>query len=97
MTRLLVERKESELHRAGHSEGHPKWEVGQDWWEKAWAPDAVEHVTIGEYPDVEIGSQDIVKTTDLLISKESVWHPYFGGINQCQIFDLIWSKYGIYI
>ena len=41
------------------------------------APDAVEHVTIGEYPDVEIGSQDIVKTTDLLISKESVWHPDF--------------------
>lgn len=54
-----------------------------------WSPDAVEHVTIGKYPDVEIRSQDIVKTTDLLISKESVWHPDFCGIDQCQILDLI--------
>ena len=45
-----------------------------------------------EYPDVEIGSQDIVKTTDLLISKESVWHPDFCGIDQCQILDLIWGR-----
>ena len=43
----------------------------------AWLPDAKEHVTIGKYPNVEIRSQDIVKTTDLLISKESVWHPDF--------------------
>ena len=41
------------------------------------SPDAVEHVTVREYPDVEIGSQNIVKISDLLISKESVWHPDF--------------------
>ena len=54
-----------------------------------WSPDTVEYVTLGKYPDVEIRSQDIVKTANLLISKESVRHPDFRGIDQRQILDLI--------
>ena len=53
------------------------------------SPDAVQHVSIWEDSNVQIGSQNVVKTSNLLISKESVGHPDFGRIDQCQVFDVI--------
>jgi hypothetical protein len=33
-------------------------------------PDAVEDVSVGKYPDVEIGLQDVVESTDFLVSNQ---------------------------
>ena len=44
-------------------------------------PYAVEDVSVWEYPNVDVGHQDVVKPTLLLVSEECVWHPNFLGVS----------------
>ena len=73
VTGLFIKRKESKIHGA---------EAGER------DSDAVEYVTVREDSDVEIGREYVVEGSNFLISEESVWHPNFAGIRQCQVFDL---------
>ena len=57
---MLIKREEGKVHGA---------EAGQR------DADAVEDITIGMDPDVEVGGQDVVEIADLLIPEESVRHP----------------------
>lgn len=68
---------------------HRQTHGGSDYKSTDCSPDAVQHVSIWEDSNVQIGSQNVVKTSNLLISKESVGHPDFGRIDQCQVFDVI--------
>ena len=52
-------------------------------------PDAVENVPVREDPDVEVWRQDLVKSRNLLISKESVGHPDLPSIGESQVADLV--------
>ena len=49
------------------------------------SPDAVEDVSVGEDPDVQVRREDVVELADLLISKKGVRHPHFACISQSQI------------
>ena len=69
---LFIQRKESQVHGAEACEGDA---------------DAVEDITIREDADIEVGCQNVVKCSNLLIPKESVRHPNFTGISHGQIFD----------
>ena len=57
---MLIKREEGEIHGA---------EAGQR------DADAVEDVSIGMNPDVEVGRQDVVEIAKLLVPEESVRHP----------------------
>ena len=48
-------------------------------------PDAVENITIRIDPDIQVGSEDVVKGSNFLISEEGIRHPHFAGICQCEI------------
>ena len=50
--------------------------------------DAVEHIAIGEDPHIEVGLDDVVELSLLLISEEAVWHPNFGAVCHGEILDL---------
>ena len=52
-------------------------------------PDTVQHVAIGMDPHVEIGSENIMKLSYLLIPEEGVWLPDLPHIRQCEVFYLI--------
>ncbi len=45
-------------------------------------PDAVEHVAIGEDPDVDVVDEDGVELTGFLVPEEGVRHPNFARISQ---------------
>lgn len=45
------------------------------------SPDAVQDVSIRKYPDVEIRSQNLMKSRDFLVSKECIWHPDFARVS----------------
>ncbi len=55
-------------------------------------PDAVEDVSVGEDPDVEIGLEDVVEATNLLIPEKRVGHPHLGGVCHRQVSNLIWKN-----
>ena len=58
----------------------------------AWSsPDTVENITIGKDSHVEIGGENGVKPTDLLVPEESVRHPDLAGVGHRQILDLPWN------
>ena len=54
-------------------------------------PDAVENITVRIDPDVEVGGEDVVEGTDLLVPEESVGHPDLAGVGHRQILDLPWN------
>lgn len=51
------------------------------------SPDAVEDITIRIHPDVEVGGQDVVECSNLLVPEECIWHPHFAGVREGQVFD----------
>ena len=55
-------------------------------------PDAVENISIGEHSDVQVWSQNCVKSSNFLISKKSVRHPHFACICEGQVTDALWNK-----
>ena len=64
---MFIQRKESQIHGAEACERYS---------------DAVENITVREDSNVEVGSEDVVKCSDLLVSEECVGHPNFAGIRQ---------------
>ena len=54
-------------------------------------PDAVEDVAVWEDPDVEVGGEDVVELSDLLVPEERVWHPDLAYVGERQVFDFIWK------
>ena len=52
-------------------------------------PDGVEDVAVGEDPHVEVGLEDVVEPTDLLVAEEGVRHPNLGGVSHRQVADLV--------
>ena len=55
-------------------------------------PDAVEDITIWIHPDVQVGGQDVVEGSDLLVPEERVRHPDLAHVGQSQVFDFIWEE-----
>ena len=43
-------------------------------------PNAVEYVSVGEDPDVEVWLDDVVELALLLVPEEGVWHPHLNKI-----------------
>ena len=54
-------------------------------------PDAVENITIRVDPDVEVGGEDVVELSDLLVPEERVRHPDLADVGERQVFDFIWK------
>ena len=48
-------------------------------------PDAVQNTSIRENSDVDVGNEDVVEATLLLVAKERVWHPHFCWVGQCEV------------
>ena len=71
ITCLFIQWKKSQIHGTEASEGDSN---------------TVENISIWEDSDVQIGGEDVVKGSNLLISEECIWHPHFAGICECQIF-----------
>ena len=46
-------------------------------------PYAVEDIPIWKYPNVNVGHQDVMEASFLLVSEEGVWHPNFFGVSHC--------------
>ena len=71
----------------------PPWEVervellGDLWGCKVYyvccLPYAVENVPVGKDPNVNVGHQDVMEASFLLVSEEGVWHPNFFGVSHC--------------
>ena len=64
---LSVHGVELEVHGAGESQGDP---------------DTVEHVAVGEDPDVDVVDEDVVEVTSLLVAEEGVRHPHLLRVSQ---------------
>ena len=56
------------------------------------SPDAVEDGAVREDADVEVGLQNCVEGTNLLVSEESVRHPDFTRISHRQIPNTIYNE-----
>lgn len=69
---LFVQWVELEVHRAGEGERNS---------------DAVQHVSIGEDPNVDVRHDDVVEVAFLFIGKEQIWHPYSVRFSQGQVFE----------
>ena len=52
---------------------------------KAFSPYAVQNIPIREDSDVRVWSQNVVESTNFLISEKSVGHPHFTGICEGQV------------
>ena len=52
-------------------------------------PDAVEDVAVWEDPDVEVGGEDVVELSDLLVPEERVRHPDLTRVGDGEVGDLI--------
>ena len=74
VTGLLVQGEEGEVHGAEAGEGDAN---------------AVEDVAVGEDSDVEVGGEDVVEGSNLLVPEERVRHPDLTDVGECQIFDFI--------
>ena len=98
MTGLLVEWEQLEQHRAGDREGDPRQGDRSSRHITlitliTLSPNTIQHVAIRVNPNVQIWSQNIMETSDLFISKETVRLPDFSDIRQCQILDLICNRF----
>ena len=51
-------------------------------------PDAVQHVSVGVDPDVEVGLDDVVELAVLLVAEEGVRHPDLGAVRHGEVLDL---------
>ena len=49
------------------------------------SPDAVEDVSVGKDPDVEVGQDDVVEGALLLVPEEGVGHPQLPGVAQGEV------------
>ena len=78
MAGLLVQRKECEVHGA---------EAGER------DPDAVEDVPVRVDPDVEVGGEDVVELSDLLVPEERVRHPDLARVSEGEVADLVWRDH----
>ena len=65
---------------------HPSLVVAFDPQIKA-PPDAEKHVAIRKDPDVEVWCENVVESSDLLVSEESVRHPHLARVRQGQVLD----------
>ena len=74
---MLIKREEGEVHGAEASQRDA---------------DAVEDVPVGVDPDVEVGGEDVVELSDLLVPEESVWHPDLADVRQGEILDLLCNE-----
>ena len=54
-------------------------------------PDAVEDIAIWIHPDVQVGGQDVVEGSDLLVPEESVRHPDLARVRESEIFYFLWK------
>ena len=54
-------------------------------------PDAIENHAIRIDSDVDIGDDDVVEVSGLLVLEEGVRHPNFIWIRHCQVFNLPWK------
>ena len=50
-------------------------------------PDAEKHIAIRKDPDVEVRCENVVESSDLLVSEESIGHPHFRRVRQSQVLD----------
>lgn len=66
-TRLFVKRIKFQVHRARQSERYPN---------------AVQHISIREYTDVNIRHDDIVEVPFFLVREEQIRHPYSVSFRQ---------------
>ena len=55
-------------------------------------PDAVENIPIRVDPDVEVGGEDVVEGSNLLVPEERVRHPHLTSVSQSQVFDPLWNE-----
>ena len=55
-------------------------------------PDAVEDVPVRVDPDVEVGGEDVVEGSNLLVPEERVRHPHLTSVSQSQVFDPLWNE-----
>ena len=51
------------------------------------APDAVEHISVGKDSNVDVVDENRVEVACLFIAEKSVWHPNLARIGQGQIFQ----------
>ena len=49
------------------------------------SPDAVEDVSVGKDPDVEVGQDDVVEGALLLVPEERVGHPQLPRVAQREV------------
>ena len=70
---------------------HPSLVVAFDPQIKA-PPDAEKHVAIRKDPDVEVWCENVVESSDLLVSEESVRHPHLARVRQGQVLDPLWKN-----
>ena len=54
-------------------------------------PDAVEDVPVRVDPDVEVGGEDVVESSDLLVPEESIRHPDLTGVREGEVTDPLWK------
>ena len=54
-------------------------------------PYAVQHIPVGEYPDVDVGHQDVVEASLLLVAEERVGHPDLLRVGHREVLDLGWK------
>ena len=90
MTDLRVQRKEGEVHGAGHGEGHLRGRAALSCISYNLYSDAVENHSVREDSHVQVGLDDVVKLRVFLISEESVWHPDLGGESEKNQRNLFW-------
>ena len=50
-------------------------------------PDAEEHVAVRKDPDVEVWCENVVESSNFLVSEESVWHPHLARVRQGEVLD----------
>ena len=68
---MLIKREQGEVHGAEASQRDA---------------DAVEDVPVGMDPDVEVGGEDVVEVSNLLVPEEGVRHPNLARVRKGQIF-----------
>ena len=68
---MLIKREQGEVHGAEASQRDA---------------DAVEDVPVRVDSDVEVGGEDVVEVSDLLVPEEGVGHPNLARVRQGQIF-----------
>ena len=52
-------------------------------------PDAEEYVAVRKYPDVEVWCENVVESSNFLVSEESVRHPHLARVRQGEVLELL--------